>query len=73
MSTISFHDVKKIEVKAPQFSNGHSWTMLIITHKTHGLDADGEYAEITATTEIALHHSGAFHGTLPLLLDGVAS
>lgn len=71
MSTSSsYHDVAQIEVKAPKFSNGHSWTMLVITHRSNGLDENGEYAEVVAKHEIALHHKGNFHGVLPLVLEG---
>lgn len=71
MSSQSFHDVQQIV--PPKFSNGHSWTTLIITHASRGRDADGEYAEITSKTEIALHHKPNFHGVLPLVLEGDGS
>ncbi len=71
MSTgISLHGVTQIEVKKPKFSNGHSWTCLVITHRSTGLDENSEYAEVAAKTEVVLHHTGNFHGVLPLVLEG---
>ncbi len=70
MSTSSsYHDVAQIEVKAPKFSNGHSWTSIVITHRASG-QIDGEYAEVVTKHEIALHHKPNFHGVLPLVLEG---
>ncbi len=66
MSSQCFHDVSQIEVAAPKFSNGHSWTTVTFTHSARGRDENGEYAEIVTKTEIALHHKTNFHGIIPL-------
>ncbi len=73
MSSMSFHGVTQIEVKEPKFSNGHSWTTLVITHRSTGNNEEGEYAEVIGKTEIALHHKPNFHGVIPLVLEGDVS
>jgi len=70
MSSHSFHDVQQIEVEAPKFANGHSWTVMTITHRESGHNEDGEYAEIVTKTTFALHHKHNFHGILPLVMKG---
>ncbi len=67
---MNFHDVTNIEIGEPTSSNGHSWTTMVITHRVHGRDEHGEFAEVTMTTTIALHHEDGFHGTLPFTREG---